>query len=179
MIQSAKRIAKAVLRVVLTPLRMHSRKRNGTTSAEPRMELPNSILLSAVRDAIREGHTATILVKGWSMRPFLEHLRDKVLLDSPADIRVGDAVLAEITPGHFVLHRIIAICGDEVTLMGDGNLRGTESCKRTDVCGVVRTYIRPGRSISADDPALVRRIRLWRRLLPVRRLLLLLYKSTV
>ena len=74
---------------------------NGTVSTGPRKEIPNNILLGAVRDAIREGNSATILVKGWSMRPFLEHLRDKVVLDAPNELSIGDAVLAEITPGHF------------------------------------------------------------------------------
>ena len=38
-----------------------------------RMEVPNAVLLGQVKEAIREGHTATINVKGYSMRPFLEH----------------------------------------------------------------------------------------------------------
>ncbi len=35
-----------------------------------RMEVPNAVLLGQVKEAIREGHTATINVKGYSMRPF-------------------------------------------------------------------------------------------------------------
>ena len=42
-----------------------------------RMEVPNAVLLGQVKEAIREGHTVTINVKGYSMRPFLEHCRDK------------------------------------------------------------------------------------------------------
>ena len=94
---------------------------------------------------------------------------------------MGDAVLAEIAPGHFVLHRIIDIQdGHALTLMGDGNVRGTESCTVDDVCGVVVEYLRPnGHVLYASDPSLQRRIRLWRRLLPVRRILLFVYKSTI
>ena len=160
---------------------MHKRYRhkNGTVSTGPRKEIPNDILLGAVRDAIREGNSATILVKGWSMRPFLEHQRDKVLLEAREKLSIGDAVLAEITPGHFVLHRIIGMDGDEITLMGDGNLAGTEHCRKSDVCGVVRQYIRPTRTISADDPKLVRDIRRWRRLLPYRKYLLMIYRALV
>ena len=57
-----------------------------------RMEVPNAVLLGQVKEAIREGHTATINVKGYSMRPFLEHCRDKVRLASFTDLKVGDAV---------------------------------------------------------------------------------------
>lgn len=168
-----------VLKVILWPMHKRYRHRNGTVNTGPKKEIPNDILLGAVRDAIREGYSATILVKGWSMRPFLEHQRDKVLLVAPEELKTGDAVLAETTPGHFVLHRIIEIDGDDITLMGDGNLTGTEHCKKSDVCGVVSEYIRPARTISADDPELVRDIRRWRRLLPYRKYLLMIYRALV
>ncbi|MCR4993861.1 MAG: S24/S26 family peptidase [Bacteroidales bacterium] len=144
------------------------------------MELPNDKLLPLVRQYVAKGETAIISVKGYSMRPFLEHLRDRVKLAPWTTLEVGDAVLAEIAPGHFVLHRIIGIAGDDLTLMGDGNIRGTEHCTRKDVCGVVVEYIRPNNHIRyASDPALKRKIKIWRRLLPVRRLLLFIYKTTI
>lgn len=171
-------VAKA-LRLVCTPARRLAARRNGTTSTAPRHEMPNNVLLGMARDDIRRGHTATIPVKGYSMRPFLEHLRDKVLLVRPDHLHVCDAVLAEIAPGKYVLHRIIAIDGTRLTLMGDGNVRGTEQCDRSDVAGLVSQYIRPRRTLLASDPALRRRIRLWRRLLPLRRYLLFIYKALI
>ena len=140
------------------------------------LEVPNEILLAHVRQAIEEGHTVTINVKGYSMRPFLEHNRDKVVLKACVNPCVGDAVLAEIRPGTFVLHRVIRRDGERLTLMGDGNLRGTESCLIKHVVGVVSYYIHHGKMIAADDARLKRKIRLWKRLLPVRRYLLILYK---
>ena len=117
-----------------------------------------------------------INVKGYSMRPFLESGRDKVRLSPVSTLQVGDAVLAEIRKDTYVLHRIVAIEGDGLTLMGDGNLRGVEHCRRSDVAGVVTCYVRRGRDIEASDPRLCRRVRLWRRLLPLRRYLLCVYK---
>ncbi len=174
-----KELLRKLLRLLVTPFRKRYQQRNGVESKEPRKEIPNKVLLGLARDMIREGHTATISVKGYSMRPFLEHCRDRVILVPPKEIAVGDAVLAEIAPDHYVLHRIIEIAGDQVTLMGDGNVRGTESCRRADVCGVVTHYLRPARTILASDPTLIRRIRLWRKLLPVRRYLLFIYKAFI
>lgn len=186
MTQSLKNIAHKTLHVLLCPISRTYRRKNGVETPHHCMELPNHILLGAVRDAIREGHTATITVKGWSMRPFLEHRRDKVLLDSPEGAEEYDAVLAETSPGTFVLHRIISIVPDagdrqqdRITLMGDGNIRGTEQCLRKDLCGKVVQYIRPLRTIDADDAGLVKRIRWWRRLLPIRRYLLAIYKAII
>lgn len=145
-------------------------------SAPHRIEVPNAILLGEVKEALRGGHSVLINVKGYSMRPFLESGRDKVRLSPVSTLQVGDAVLAEIWKDTYVLHRIVAIEGDGLTLMGDGNLRGVEHCRRSDVAGVVTCYVRRGRDIEASDPRLCRRVRLWRRLLPLRRYLLCVYK---
>lgn len=171
---------KAVARFVATPWRRAKQQRYAERESSVRMELPNDKLLPLVRQYVAEGEHVIISVKGYSMRPFLEHLRDRVKLSPWTELHVGDAVLAEIAPGHFVLHRIIEIHGRELTLMGDGNTRGTESCTVDDVCGVVTEYLRPnGHVLYASDEKLQHRIRLWRRLLPIRRGLLFFYKATV
>lgn len=172
-----KELVRWLLALLLTPLRRSYRKRNGVVSGEERHELPNDAWLGEVSQMLREGKPYAIYVKGYSMRPFIEHTRDRVFLEPCDNYKVGDAVLAQIMPGHYVLHRIIGKNGDHLTLQGDGNLRGVEHCLVQDVCGVVTEYIRPNRRIPADDPKLVRRIRLWRRLRPVRRPLLFLYNA--
>lgn len=163
----------------MSPWRSSYRKRNGVLKQQQRIELPNDAFLGLVSEKLAEGHTTVIWVKGYSMRPFIEFGRDRVKLATSSNYCIGDAVLAQISPGHYVLHRIIAIDGDNVTLQGDGNLRGTEQCLLQNICGVVTEYIRPSRTIPASDPTLCRRIRLWRRLFPVRRILLLIYKSVL
>lgn len=172
-----KELIKRLIRALLTPFRRSYQKRNGTTSNQPRRELPNDAWLGEVSQMLREGKPYAIYVKGYSMRPFIEHTRDRVFLEKRDTYDIGDAVLAQIAPGHYVLHRIIEKQGDNLTLQGDGNLKGVELCKEGDVSGVVTQYIRPNRIIPADDPKLVRRIKLWRKLRPIRRYLLLIYNS--
>jgi hypothetical protein len=186
MTQSVKNVIYKALHLLFLPIRICYRKRNGTQTHATHKEIPNEILLGAVRDSIRQGYTATIMVKGWSMRPFLEHIRDKVQLNSPQNAQKYDAVLAEISPGKYVLHRIINIKHhpqdsnlDEITLMGDGNIRETEQCMRKDLCGVVTHYIRPNRIIPADKPQLTKSIILWNKLLPLRRYLLFIYRTII
>lgn len=175
-----KTIIKSILRLLLTPWRRQRAKRDGVAVTDGRKEYPNDALLGLVCSYLAQGKDATILVKGYSMRPFLEHERDKVVLTPVVKpLQVADAVLAEIAPGHYVLHRIIEISGEHVTLMGDGNVRGVEHCLKSDVRGLVTHYVRPLRTIPASDASLQRRIRRWRRLLPIRRFLLLFYKATI
>ena len=174
-----KNAIKRLTRALLTPLRKRYQKRNGIVSNQYRHELPNDAWLGEVSQMLREGKPYAIYVKGYSMRPFIEHTRDRVFLERRDSYCVGDAVLAQIAPGHYVLHRIIEKHGEHLTLQGDGNLDQVEYCRQQDVSGVVTQYIRPRRIIPADDPKLVRRIRLWRRLRPIRRYLLFIYKALV
>ena len=175
-----KTIIKKLARVLLTPWRRRYQKRNGIVTNQPRHELPNDAWLGEVSQMLREGKPYAIYVKGYSMRPFIEHTRDRVFLEKRDSYNVGDAVLAQIEPGHYVLHRIIEKQGDSLTLQGDGNRSCiVEHCKEQDVSGVVTMYIRPNRTIPADDPKLVRRIRLWRKLRPIRRFLLFIYNAVV
>lgn len=177
-----KQLITRFFRLLAAPWR-HAKKHRyaDATASLHRMELPNDKFLPLVRQYVAKGESVTITVKGYSMRPFLEHLRDRVKLAPWTTLEVGDAVLAEISTGHFVLHRIIEKRpGGGLTLMGDGNVRGTEACTEADVCGVVVEYLRPnGHVLYASDASLRRYIRLWRRLLPIRRWLLFIYKTTV
>ena len=135
--------------------------------------MANALLLPEVVKRLNEGHTVTLPLRGYSMRPFLEDGRDKALLCKPTAINIGDAVLAETFPGHYVLHRIIDIDGQKVTLRGDGNIN-TEHCCLTDVKATAIGFYRKGRSQLDRTDGLKWRIYSWwwTRLLPFRRYLL-------
>ena len=137
------------------------------------IQMANAVLLTEVVRLLEEGHTVTLPLKGYSMRPFLEDGRDKALLRKAKQIAVGDAVLAEITPGHFVLHRVVSISGQSVVLRGDGNL-GIEQCRLADIRAIAVGFYRKGRErLDRTDG---RKWRIyswwWTRLLPLRRYLL-------
>lgn len=141
------------------------------------LQIANAILLPEVVRMINEGHTVTLPLRGYSMRPFLEDGRDKALLSKPKSVSIGDAVLAEITPKHYVLHRIVAIDGDNVTLRGDGNL-ATEHCRVSDVKATAIGFYRKGRQILDSVESRKWRVysSVWTTLFPVRRYLLAFYR---
>lgn len=142
-----------------------------------KIQFPNEILLPMVVSDLEKGKTVTINLRGYSMRPFLENDRDKALLTLAKDPQVGDAVLAEISPKKYVLHRIIAIDGDDVTLRGDGNL-GVEHCKIGDVKAKALGFYRKGRDTldSTDGKKWKFYSWFWTRLYPIRRYLLAFYR---
>ena len=137
------------------------------------VQMPNDVFLPFVIEQLNEGHTATLPLRGRSMRPFLEDGRDKALLQLCDHPQVGDAVLVEISKGLFVLHRIIRIEGRQVTLRGDGNL-SDEHCMLSDIRAKAVGFYRKGRqTLDRTDG---RKWRLyswwWTRLYPLRRYLL-------
>lgn len=151
-------------------------KKRPTTNI-PEIQFPNADLLPEIVRMLTEGHTVTLRLRGRSMRPFLEDNRDKALLSKPDCIKVGDPVLAELTPGSFVLHRIIDISGDNVTLLGDGNLN-TEHCKTDNIVGSVIGFYRKDRTEMdrTDGWKWKAYSRVWTGLRPVRRYLLGIYR---
>jgi len=141
------------------------------------VQIANEVLLPEVIRLTNEGHTVTLPLRGFSMRPFLENERDKALLRKPTTISVGDPVLAEIAPRQYVLHRIVAIDGENVTLLGDGNLT-PEHCRLGDVKATAIGFYRKGRKTLDSIEGRKWRIysRLWMALLPMRRYLLAFYR---
>lgn len=142
--------------------------------------IPNHILIPDVKQKIDTLGNATIRVHGFSMRIFLENGRDKVTLSRPDTdtLKRGDVVLAEVTPQLYVLHRIIHREGDQLTLMGDGNIVGTESCTVQDVIGIATAFYRKGRSIpdSAEGRKWKIYSKIWLTLTPMRRWILAFYR---
>jgi hypothetical protein len=138
-------------------------------------QLPNAEFLPFVVSQLNsvEGKTVTLPLRGRSMRPFLEDQRDKALLIACHQPKVGDAVLAEISKGHFVLHRIIGIANNQVTLRGDGNI-GCEYCHLQDIQAKAIGFYRKGREKIDSTAGFKWKLYswLWTRLFPFRRYLL-------
>lgn len=142
--------------------------------------MENAALFPHLIALMNEGHTITLGLRGVSMRPFLEDKRDTALMRKATSVVVGEPVLAEIEPGHYVLHRIVEVDGDKVTLLGDGNL-SPEHCTTSDVKAQVIGFYRKGRK--SIDYVNGRKWKIyswcWMHLRPVRRYLLGIYRRII
>lgn len=135
------------------------------------LSAPNDVLASMADEYLSKGKEAVLRVKGRSMRPFLRDEIDSVRLVKKDTVEVGDMVFARIGGSRYVLHRVIGVDGESLTLMGDGNIRGTESCLKGDVLGTVVEILPPdGRGHAPGNG------RWWRLLLPLRRYILFILK---
>ena len=135
--------------------------------------LPNKVLLEEAGQLLEEGREVAFTPLGSSMLPFIRGGKDSVTLRKMPSAEVGDIVLVRL-PGRYVLHRIIALDGEKVTLMGDGNLVGTESCTLQDIMGTVATIQRGKKRTVVPGKG-----RFWRTLKPFRRYILAIYRRLI
>lgn len=139
---------------------------------------PNKVILTEIESLLNDNHTVIIKVKGNSMLPFIVGNCDSVELLKPLSLKKGEIVLAHLPNDQYVIHRIIGISGDEVRLMGDGNLSLVEACSRDRIVGKVLRIIRKDKSIYCARREEKIKAAIWRMLLPIRRYLLALYRRT-
>lgn len=148
-----------------------------SSSAVRSIQVPTDVLMDEVKRILADGRSATFIVRGQSMMPFLWSDRDRVTLTPLAEGErpaIGEVILAEVAPRVYVLHRLIAREGERLTLMGDGNLKGVEHCEEADVVGRVTAFYRKDREVPDLPTGRKWRLysRLWLSVKPVRRLLL-------
>lgn len=121
-------------------------------------------------DALKDGKVIALVPQGISMLPFIKGGVDQVYLLKKDRVAVGDIVLVEYHGKH-ILHRVYAVDGEKITLMGDGNLEGTEQVAADEVLGTVVDIVHNGRHLKP------KKAWLWRHLLPIRRYLLKIHRK--
>ena len=123
--------------------------------------VPNDILFSHIIGLLDQGKSVTFQVKGCSMLPFIMGQKDSVNVHR-GEFAPGDAVLAHLPGGNYVLHRVESIDGESVTLKGDGNLKGREHCRVEDVKGKVTQVLKGGsRPVDVTRPSYRRKVKRW------------------
>ena len=142
--------------------------------------LPTNDVIAGVIKALETVPRVVLPVRGTSMLPFIIGDVDSVELVKTDSVEVGDVILAWINGCRYVIHRVIKVDGDDVQLMGDGNLGGDEHCKMSEVTAKAEYVISPsGRRAYLYSPWRVRASRLWWKIKPIRRWILAVYKRTV
>ena len=121
--------------------------------------------------------SVTFVVRGFSMRPFLEDGRDKVILVPPREPKIGDVVLAEVREQTYALHRVIKIDNGLYTMRGDGNpLRMTEIFTYDKIIGIADGFVRKGKNVNTSSFKWRCYSAIWNILKPARRILLAIYR---
>ena len=146
-----------------------------------KMVIDNDTFFADVLDVLREGRQATIPVKGYSMLPFIRGGKDLVVLEkADGPVKRDDIVLFHVDTregGRWVMHRVLAVDGDQVDIMGDGVPKNHEHVRPNQIFAKAVTILRGGkRPVDPYAPGQIRLVRFWQWLLPLRRYLLFVYR---
>ena len=137
------------------------------------------IIQEAVR-LVQDGVSVTFPVKGRSMLPFIFGGRESVILQKPGSLQRGQVVLAQVGPDRYVVHRIIKIEPDRITLMGDGNICGTESCTPSNVLAIATHVVdEKGKRRTLESKGQMFKAKVWYRIRPLRRIILAVLRRTI
>ena len=104
-------------------------------------------LLSAYRELLPQVDTLPLIISGNSMSPFLVHGRDTVFLSAVRrPLKVGDMVLYQRDSGHYILHRICGLEGDDrFTIVGDAQTVREPHVRQDQIFGLVVRVERKGK----------------------------------
>lgn len=131
-----------------------------------------------LEETVGKGHTLTMVVTGYSMSPFLRHLRDRVILFPLGEKTPGklDIVLFRREDGKYVLHRIIRILPEDNYLMNGDAQVWEEQIKGSQIAAVSGYIVRGSRKISCVSPWYRICCHMWLCLKPMRKAGLYLYE---
>lgn len=112
--------------------------------------IPNDLFFEQVKERLNAGQKVKIPVAGRSMEPFLQN-GDLVVLKrfEENDLMNGKIVLAYFNNA-YVLHRIVRIKEDIITLAGDGNIQQVEIITDKDILAVVIQAYRGEKELSIN-----------------------------
>lgn len=100
--------------------------------------LPKFSQFAVAQELLAKGERVEMRVLGQSMLPFfISGQKIKLRPITEQDFKRYNVVFAKDTRKGFVVHRIIAFKGDDVILLGDGNIYQTETIARNCVYGIV------------------------------------------
>lgn len=138
--------------------------------------LPMEQLIGVVQLQLAERGTASLIVTGNSMWPLFRHMRDRVLLASPAAYVKGDIVLYQRSNGQYVLHRIVKKEKETSICCGDNQCE-KEIVKNDWILAVVTDFDRKGKLYSVTSKGYRLYKWVWMGLFPVRRGIFLLARG--
>lgn len=99
---------------------------------------------------------------GDSMRPFIRSGEDVLVIERTAGrLKKYDVPLYRRDSGQYVLHRIMKVRENDYVICGDNRWRRETGITDRNILGVLTAIVRNGETISVQDRAYRRRVRLW------------------
>lgn len=96
----------------------------------------NDILFAAVLEQLTQGNRAILSGTGTSMEPTIHADTDRLVLEAPGELQLGQICLYRRPDGGYAIHRIHQLTSQTVVLVGDNQVK-PETVKPTDILAQV------------------------------------------
>lgn len=108
-------------------------------------------LMPLIKETIASGRSIHFSVTGDSMFPLFANRRDSVTV-SPVDcVKKYDIVLHRRAEGTYIMHRVIGIKGDVLTIAGDNENEKEKNVPKDAVIAKVTSFVRKGRTYTMNE----------------------------
>ena len=121
-----------IVLVIVAIATMVSCRRQQPSVQDNAIQIPNEHFVAYMKHYLDDGYLVRMVPKGNSMLPTLKNGEEIVTLKSAVQVKPRDIVLALSDNGHYVIHRVMMVKGNMVTLKGDHN-KSTEKALLGDV----------------------------------------------
>ena len=127
-----------------------------------------------MKEMLDNGGTVNFPPHGTSMMPMLHNDGDKVMIKKPdGELKKYDLPLYRRDNGAFVLHRIVRKPENGIyTMCGDNQWVLEKGVRNDQIIGVVVSFTRKGREISAENKLYKLYTRIWVTIMPLRHLVI-------
>ncbi len=136
-----------------------------------------SEIYPAIQETLKSGGTVELPITGTSMFPLLKAERDTVIIKADSEYSVGDIIFYRRNDGHFVLHRIVGADENGFILCGDNQTELEKGITEKNIIAKVSEIHRDGKVIDVSDRKYVKRVNLWIKALPRRRIPLIIMRK--
>lgn len=132
--------------------------------------------VAILKDLVDEGREVNMHVLGSSMAPFVVHERDAIYFKKPEKkLCKGDIAFFQRKNGHYVVHRIYKVKGNQYYFVGDNQTVIEGPIDEGQIFATVTRVKRKGKMIGPGDFWWEFFARVWIRIIPVRAFLVRLY----
>lgn len=111
-----------------------------------------SDLMPVIMEQLEQNGQVVFCPAGISMRPMLEHNRDKVYMKKAdgRDIKKWDVILYRTTAGNYILHRVVKVTEEGFITRGDHNYFNDAFQPKDALIGIIYRFERKGKQYSVD-----------------------------
>ena len=125
-------------------------------------------LAPVIEQSVNQGKQVKFTVTGNSMFPLFANRRDQVIVEKAESISKYDIVLHLREDGHYILHRVIGVKGNMLTIAGDNETVKERNVDSSRVIAKVTSFVRKGEGCNLNSFWYKLYCRIWLAVFPFR-----------